>query len=194
MIYRYPTHRRKFSNNYYLYTMNAPIKQLIDIALSQVGVREEGGNNNGAHIREFQQATWLKPDSWAWCAAFVDWCLREWLHNSNDACSYLGLKTSQDIDNWRNKDASAFGAIKWAQSKGLYITDEKEQAKAGDLVVFDFSHIGIVSEDQLPSKDYIQTIEGNTNGKGERDSVSGDGVWSKYRKTNLVKNYIRIIK
>lgn len=171
-----------------------PLKSFVDIAVSQIGIREEGGNNNGAQIREYQQATWLKPDSWAWCAAFVDWCLREWLHTSDEACKALGLDSAKEIEAWRNKDASAFGAIKWGQSKGLYITDEKEQAKAGDLVVFDFSHIGIVIEDQLPGKDYIVTVEGNTNGKGERDSVSGDGVWRKERKTSLVKNYIRILK
>lgn len=170
------------------------LKPFIDIAISQIGVREEGGNNNGAQIREYQQATWLKPDSWAWCAAFVCWCLREWLHNSEDACKAFGILNGQNLDQWRLKDASAFGAIKWGMGKGMYVTDEKEQALAGDLVVFDFSHIGIVIEDQLPGKDYIVTVEGNTNGKGERDSVSGDGVWRKERKTSLVKNYIRILK
>lgn len=174
--------------------MNNLLKPFTGIAYSQVGVREDGGNNNGAQIREYQKATWLKPDSWAWCAAFVCWCLREWLDSSPESCSALGLRSSEDLDKWRLKDASAFGAVKWAQSKGLYVTDEKEPAMAGDLVVFDFSHIGIVVEDQLPGKDYIVTVEGNTNGKGERDSVSGDGVWRKERKTSLVKNYIRILK
>jgi len=173
--------------------MRAELKSLIELAESQVGIREEGGNNNGIHIREYQQATWLKPESWPWCAAFICWLLREWLHNSEDACKALGLENSKAIDAWRLKDASAFGATKWGQSKGLYVTDEKEPAKAGDIVVFDFSHVGIVIEDQLPGKDYIVTVEGNTNGKGERDSVSGDGVWRKTRKTNLVKNYIRLL-
>jgi hypothetical protein len=36
------------------------------------------------------------------------------------------------------------------------------------------------------------TLEGNTNGKGERDSTSGDGVWKKIRKKSLVKDLIRI--
>ena len=73
------------------------------------------------------------------------------------------------------------------------LVDRSIAAKAGDIVVFAFSHVGIVIEDQLPGKDYIVTVEGNTNGKGERDSVSGDGVWRKTRKTNLVKNYIRLL-
>jgi hypothetical protein len=42
----------------------------------------------------------------------------------------------------------------------------------------------------------LATIEGNTNGKGERererDSVTGDGVWVKERVPTLAKSYIRI--
>jgi hypothetical protein len=58
-------------------------------------------------------------------------------------------------------------------------------------VVFDFSHIGIVAEDS--ERGEITAIEGNTNGKGERDSESGDGVWRKYRARSLVKAFIRLV-
>ena len=34
-------------------------------------------------------------------------------------------------------------------------------------------------------------IEGNTNGQGARDSVTGDGVWEKTRAKNLVRKFIR---
>ena len=171
--------------------MNPHLKKLIDIAISQVGTREEGGNNNGAKIREYQQATWLTPAAWSWCAAFMAWCMREWLKDP-EVLKSLKLKDDESFA-WRCRDASAFGWAKWGIAKHLYITDEKEPAKAGDIVVFDFSHIGLVVEDQLPGKDYIETVEGNTNGKGDRDSVLGDGVWRKQRKVNLVKNYIRIL-
>lgn len=173
--------------------MNSKLKALVDVAASQVGVREHGGNNLGAEIKEYQKATFLPPAAWPWCAAFVCWCIREWLIKTPGAAEALGIKEGETIY-WRPKTAGAFDFIKWAERSGLYITDEKEQAKAGDLVVFDFSHIGIVAEDQLPGKDYIDTIEGNTNGKGERDSVSGDGVWRKQRKVNLVRAYIRLLK
>jgi hypothetical protein len=56
-------------------------------------------------------------------------------------------------------------------------------------VTFDFSHTGIVLEDDGK---YIVTVEGNTNGKGDRDSESGDGVWRKIRRKTLAKNFIRI--
>jgi hypothetical protein len=37
---------------------------------------------------------------------------------------------------------------------------------------------------------YIPTH--NTNGRGTRDSTSGDGVWLKTRRSSLVRNYVRI--
>lgn len=167
-------------------------QKLVAIAEKQVGIREEGGNNNGIHIREYQQATWLRPDSWAWCAAFVDWCIREWLHDT-EVAARLSLDTAKQADEWRPKTASAFDLMNWAKKHNIYVCDEQQPAMTGDIVIYDFSHCGIVRYDQLPSKDYIETIEGNTNGKGERDSVSGDGVWAKQRKVNTVRAYLRII-
>lgn len=44
----------------------------------------------------------------------------------------------------------------------------------------------------IPKETYVYTVEGNTNGRGDRDSESGDGVWKKSRKTNLVRKYIHL--
>ena len=66
-------------------------------------------------------------------------------------------------------------------------------AKLGDFVVFDFSHIGLVIEDQKSIKSNIVTVEGNTNGAGDRESTTGDGVWKKSRIPSLTKSYIRIL-
>ncbi len=57
------------------------LEKLIAIAESQVGVREIGGNNRGDKIREYQTATDLAPGAWPWCAAFTDWCIKEWLED-----------------------------------------------------------------------------------------------------------------
>jgi hypothetical protein len=59
--------------------MNPFLKPLVDLALAEVGVREEGCNNRGPRICEYQAATWLKPAPWPWCAAFICWLIREWL-------------------------------------------------------------------------------------------------------------------
>lgn len=167
-------------------------QKLVDIALSEVGTREEGGNNCGVEVREYQAATWLKPGPWPWCAAFTCWVLREWL-KIPEVIEAINDTVAPEFDpeHWRCRDASAFGWEKWARRKGLRVLPETWKAKAGDIVIFDFSHIGIVVEDQ--DGDFIETVEGNTNGSGERDSERGDGVWRKRRHYSLVKSFVRFI-
>lgn len=162
--------------------------ELIRIATAEIGVREEGANNSGARVRTYQAATWLKPDAWPWCAALTCWVLQQWLATA-EGRAYLG---NHEPNKWRCRDASAYGWEKWAKQKGLTLLPETQLAKAGDLVVFDFSHIALVVEDQKSLTAAIVTVEGNTNGAGDRESMTGDGVWLKRRKPSLVKNYIRL--
>ena len=165
------------------------LENLAKIALSQVGVKESGGNNSGPEIRKYQSATELKPASWPWCAAFTGWIIREWLKGKENA-DWLSLKTLTS-EQWRPKTASAFGYITWAKDRPATtkVLSRKAKPQVGDLVVFDFSHIGIVVK--VGEKNF-QCVEGNTNGRGTRDSTSGDGVWLKTRTPSLVRNYIRI--
>ena len=169
-----------------------PIKRLLEIATHEVGTHEVGGNNRGPRIVEYQSATWLKPAPWPWCAAFICWIIREWL-KSPEVLAKLSLRNNKEIENWRPKTAGAFDFERWAKEKGLVVLNKKSLAKAGDLVVFDFSHIGIVVKDQI-SPESIECIEGNTNGSGQRDSSTGDGVWRKRRAASLVRSFIRIIR
>jgi len=141
-------------------------------------------------VREYQSATWLEPGPWPWCSGLDCWLLREWLKDP-DVLAAFGF-TPKQAEAWRCKDASAFGWEKWAKAKSLQILPETALAKSGDFVIFDFSHIGIVVADQV-GKAAIKTVEGNTNGKGERDSIAGDGVWSKSRVRSLVKCYVRLL-
>ena len=165
------------------------IDKLIQIAKNEVGVREQGGNNRGERIRQYQSATELAPAAWPWCAAFIDWCIKEWLEDSQ-AVKWLNLQRSTP-EEWRPKTALAYGLTSWARKRPntTRIFTEKDKAMPGDIVTFDFSHVGFVVSD---NGHWIETIEGNTNGKGERDSESGDGVWKKIRKKTLVKDLIRI--
>lgn len=163
-------------------------EELAKIAKTQIGVKEEGGNNKGPMIVEYQKATWLKPGPWPWCAAFVDWVIMKTL-TSKDVMNELGLKNATQAKNWRPRTAAAWDFDKWSTSKGFTILTENDKAKVGDIVTFDFSHVGIIIEDQ--SDDYIITVEGNTNVKGERDSVSGDGVWQKRRHKKIIRTLLR---
>lgn len=166
------------------------LENLAKIALSQVGVKEVGGNNNGPQIRKYQAATSLKPASYPWCAAFTSWVVREWLKDG-DNVDWLGLKVMTP-EKWRPKTAAAFGYISWAKARPstTKVLSKKAQPRVGDFAIFDFSHIGIVTK--VLSDGRFQAVEGNTNGKGTRDSNSGDGVWLKTRSSSLVRNFVRI--
>jgi hypothetical protein len=169
-----------------------PIKRLLEIATHEVGTHEIGGNNRGPRIVEYQSASWLKPAPWPWCAAFICWILREWL-KSPEVLAKLSLHNDKEAEKWRPQTAGAFDFGRWAKEKGLQVLNKKSLAKAGDLVVFEFSHIGIVVKDQI-SPESIECIEGNTNGSGQRDSNAGDGVWRKRRSAKLVRSFIRLIR
>lgn len=173
-------------------TQDQLLDKLVAIAQKEVGTRESGGNNRGQRIEVYQQSTWLAPGPWPWCAAFTAWILREWL-NDTEVRAALKLSDTASVERWRCLDASAFGWEKWAKGKKLKVLTEKDLARRGDFVIFDFSHIGIVAADQKKTTDKIDTIEGNTNNKGQRDSTSGDGVWVKQRASSLVKSYVRIV-
>ena len=168
----------------------SPLEKLAKIALSQVGVKEVGGNNNGPEIRKYQAATNLKPASWPWCAALTSWVTREWLKDP-EAIEWLGLKVMTP-EQWRPKTAAAFGYISWAKERPATTKVLSSRAKphVGDFVIFDFSHIGIVTK--VLSDGRFQAVEGNTSAKGGRDSETGDGVWLKTRSTSLVRNFVRI--
>lgn len=170
--------------------VKSPLKKLVDIALSQVGVKESGGNNNGPEIRKYQAATNLKPSSWPWCAALCCWATREWLKDP-EVIQWLGLR-AMTLEGWRPKTAAAFGYISWASERPATtkVLSSRSKPQVGDFAIFDFSHIGIVTK--VLSDGKFQCVEGNTNGRGARDSISGDGVWLKTRSPSLVRNFVRI--
>ena len=158
---------------------------LARIAEKEIGVREIGGNNCGPRIREYQKATWLAPDAWPWCAAFICWIIREWLQS--ESVRVL-------VDFQRPKTAGAWDLIRWAKDNGLRVLNWNDPCERGDICVFDFNghgHVGLVSKSSEHGE--VVTVDGNTNGRGERDSESGDGVWRKFRHRSLVKAFIRLV-
>lgn len=159
------------------------------IALSQDGVREEGGNNCGPKIVEYQAATWLKPAPWPWCAAFVDWCIREWIRGLDPRDPLFAGKTPEA---WRPLTAGALDLENWGKSRGLKILGRNADVEAGDIVTFDMGHCGIVTASRVRTAATILTVEGNTGPEGKRDAASGDGVFQKKRPRTLVHSFIRL--
>ena len=161
------------------------IPRLATIAESQVGVRESG-RNSGVDVRKYQEATNLEERGFAWCAAFVDWCIMEWLKEP-EVVAWLGLKV-RTPEEWRPKTALAWGFLNWAKDRPntTDVLTPSDKAQAGDIVMFTFSHVGIVVSDNGRT---IQTVEGNTNEEGSRE---GDGVYYRTRNKSLVRRYVRI--
>tara|TARA_Y100000004_G_scaffold183617_1_gene231670 strand:+ start:317 stop:949 length:633 start_codon:yes stop_codon:yes gene_type:complete len=148
-------------------------------AESQVGVEEEG-MNGGKEVRTYQQATWYAPGPWPWCAAFVCWCVR--------AAAAIYESEGKKWSHNRPTTPGAFKFEQWAKKENITLIKPVDApAKRGDIVVFKFSHIGIVVKDQEGST--LHTVEGNTNPAGGRE---GDGVYAKNRKIKHVRSLIRV--
>lgn len=161
-------------------------QKLVDIATAEVGVLEKG-RNTGKRIIDYQRATSLEGTGWPYCAAFVCWCIREW-GKDPEVLAHLKMTPAQ-FEKWRPKTAAAFGFEDWASKRGLTIFGDGEgnQLRTGDIMVFDMSHIGIVTGDRGTQ---VNTIEGNTGATGGRD---GEGVWAKVRKRREARSFIRIL-
>lgn len=169
--------------------MSLYARAIYEIAMNEIGVKEVSVNY-APRIVEYQKATWLQPGPWPWCAAFTSWCLREALKKPGVEDEFRRARVipwNVSADSWRCKSAKAFDWPEWGRESNCRLLDpNRELARRGDFVVFDFSHIGIVALDQLDKRDNIITIEGNTRLHG------GDGVFSKRRNPSLVLNLVRI--
>ena len=143
-------------------------------AESQVGQREEG-NNGGASVRKYQNATWLEPGAWAWCAAFVCWSFKEALKKSPQPLQRPRTAGAWDFENWAKKEGAEL------------IKPADVLVRRGDILVYTFSHIGIAAMDEHEGS--VETVEGNTNHNGDRE---GDGVFRKTRKKSLIRSIIRL--
>jgi len=166
-------------------------KEMLAIARKEVGVVEVPKNSNtGKDVLKYQRATNLAGTGWPYCAAFVDWVILQWGKNP-EVLSALGMDAAK-FEKWRPKTAAAYGFHEWAEEKGLLIIDENKNPgetvlHTGDIVTFDFSHIGIIDTDK---GNVLYTIEGNTDAAGSRD---GGGVYEKTRARSLARKIIRIL-
>lgn len=114
---------------------------------------------------------------WPWCAAFVCWCVKN-------------AMADEDYTFTRPQTAGAWDFEKWCKSvdnSALLKKPHNGNIKAGDIVIYTFSHIGIAVSD-VDKQGIVQTVEGNTNSDGERE---GDGVYRKRRNIANIRSIIR---
>lgn len=145
------------------------IKKIIEAAKKEVGYTE-GKNNDNKYAAMVHQAN-HQP----WCATFVNAIFKE----AGAWDKILHSASCEQIEAWGKKE-------------GLLI--DRQKAKAGDLILFDFSdsgkaqHIGIAVAKYDLKTQSIKTIEGNT---GAQSQTNGEGVYKKTRQIGFIRSVIR---
>lgn len=165
---------------------------LIRVARRDIGKVEKPKNNMGEWIKKYWPSTSYTDgydDRQPYCAAACCY----WLDTAGEELAKAGMlealtgMTAEQFEKWRCQSAAAFGWMPWGKkAKGVTVLPDTAEPRKGDVVVFDFSHIGLVSG--VPSKGRVATIEANTGPSGERD---GDGCWDKNRPQEVARAFIR---
>lgn len=155
---------------------------IIAIADNEIGVHENGNSNTGQRVNIYKAATNLNPfESWAWCAAFVDWCVRE---------AMIGCQIKFTFD--RPRTAGAWDLIRWSkqQDSSTKTIMNPTEVLAGDIVIYKFSHCGICVSG---GSNTFRTIEGNTtkDSASQDEERNGGCVAQKTRNVSEVKAIIR---
>lgn len=145
--------------------MNATADQLLDVARSQLGVREQPpGSNDVLYSR------WYPMVGEPWCAMFASWCM--------DQVGGLGTLMV--------KHAYCPTGANWFRDKGLW---HVRSPKVGDVIYFQWPgwdrpcHIGFV--ENVYADGTVDTLEGNTDSAGGR---TGGRVMRQHR-TKYIAGY-----
>lgn len=158
------------------------INEIVKIARNQIGTEEDDKHQNaGSSIQKYQASTSLAGQGWPWCAAFVDWCVQQFAAEGGSNIAQVP------------RTASAFGLITWGNDNHFPvftppINAEDTKPRPGDIVVYEFSHTGIVSREGDAAHNFY-AIEGNTNPSGGRD---GYEVAERGRDYSSVKKFVRL--
>ena len=127
--------------------------KLSEIARLDIGLEESPrGSNKGKQIQKFFDADDLdEKDGYAWCASTVSYWTQQFIKEN-------GLKLKAP------RIAGVIRFPEWARAQGLTVS---KTPKSNSIVVFTFSHIGIV--ESVKDSQNVITIEGNTNDDGSRE-------------------------
>jgi hypothetical protein len=162
-----------------------PQAQLVEIARPYIGAREAWGNRmgNDRRMREIFESDWLAErgvtDGYPWCCSFVSMCVQK-LIRRDPVFSHVTAPRTASVSSFRTR---------WAPRQNCLIFpphDPLHRPYRGDVVVYTFSHIGIVA---AVNSDGVTAIEGNTNEAGSREGTS---VMSKPRRFGVIRCFIRL--
>ena len=138
-------------------------EQILNIARSQLEVRESGKNNFGTMIGQYLSYTRLRQGN-PYCAAFISWVFFKG--------GYSAPRSAWSPDLFPKSRMVKFPQP--ADLLGIYSKDRKR-----------IVHCGIVERLQ---HDWVISIEGNTNSDGSAD---GDGNYRKWRHKNTIRCFSR---
>jgi len=163
-----------------------PQMMLAAIAIPYLGARETGNNRagNDPRMKEIFEADDLKSgkdtDGYPWCAAFVSLCTQKLIAANASYYARVVPPRQPSVARFLND---------WAVHQRCLVfspTSRVIHPAPGDIVVYTFSHIGIV---ESAAQGSIHTIEGNTNEAGSRE---GTTVLRKVRANSNVRRFIRL--
>lgn len=133
----------------------------IDTARSYIGVREATGRNDGAEVERFLRHIGLGK-GYAWCGAFVCYCLHYGGANNAPRTGWAPSIVSRG----GGGRVVGFDSLAGGDVFGIYY---KKKGRVG--------HVGFI-DSVPPGVSYVITVEGNTNAGGARE---GDGVYRRRR-------------
>ena len=148
-------------------------QRAIALARKQIGVTENpAGSNWGPKVGEYITYTGYTFPVF-WCGCFVAWCV-----------GHAGAKIPKRI---RLGYTGYITADANAGDNGLIVVPF-DAARAGDIVVYSFDHIGLV---ESVDGDILTAIEGNTSSGSSGSQSNGGGV---YRRTRSRSDVVTIAR
>lgn len=151
----------------------------LDIATTQIGVREKGSSNSGPQVDQYLKSVGLTP-GFPWCMAFVYWCYNQ-AAQASGVTNFL-IRTGGVMHQWNEQ-----------QPTRKIILDKvlKNQTLIQPGAVFIMDHGKGTGHTGLVEKihgSFIDTIEGNTNDEGSREGVE---VCRRTRRLSSIKGFIQ---
>lgn len=173
------------------------------VYLSEIGVREATGNNDGPRIEEYLRYCGLGP-SHAWCAAFVSWCFGQAGHTQPRSPWSPSLLPDSKLV-WRQGDRKpTTGASADGEVRGMHASTPAMPMQGDVFGIYytNLERIGHVGFIDTWDGDWCITVEGNT-GPGRmpgaeasaanpiRAGPAGEGVHRKRRPVRTIRAVAR---
>lgn len=150
--------------------MNDITSKTLAVAISQIGVREATGHNDGPQVETYLKSIGLGK-GYSWCMAFVYWCTLQAANALNRRTPLV--KTGGVLNQW---ETTLCHRTQIPTAGCIFIIDEGKG----------LGHTGFV---ESVAGDLIHTIEGNTNNDGSREGI---GVFRRVRTIKSIKGFIEL--